>query len=112
MDPVMAAWCEALERILVEHAAQPYAYGDIKSEVVADRERGRYLIVDVGWEDLARVHGALVHVDVIDGKFWIQYDGTEEGVADQLVEAGVPRDRIVLGTKHPSMRKYTDFAAA
>ena len=25
---------------------------------------------------------------------------------------GVPRDRIVLASKHPSMRKYTDFAAA
>jgi hypothetical protein len=80
--------------------------------VVVDRERGRYLLVDLGWDDLTRVHGALVHVDVIDGKFWIQYDGTEEGVATQLVEAGVPRDRIVLASKHPSMRKYTDFAAA
>ena len=80
--------------------------------MVVDRERGRYLLVDLGWDDLTRVHGALVHVDVIDGKFWIQYDGTEEGVATQLVEAGVPRDRIVLASKHPSMRKYTDFAAA
>ena len=111
MDP-LGTWCEALERILAEHAAVPYANGDIRTEVVVDRERGRYLLVDLGWEGLARVHGALVHVDVIDGKFWIQYDGTEEGIATQLVAAGVPRDRIVLASKHPSLRKYTDFAAA
>jgi len=111
MDP-LGAWCEALERLLAEHAAVPYANGDIRTEVVVDRERGRYLLVDLGWEGLARVHGALVHVDVIDGKFWIQYDGTEEGIATQLVAAGVPRDRIVLASKHPSLRKYTDFAAA
>jgi hypothetical protein len=33
-------------------------------------------------------------------------------IATQLVEAGVPRDRIVLAFKHSSLRKYTDFAAA
>jgi XisI protein len=108
----LAAWCEALERILVEHAAVPYANGDIRTEVVVDRERGRYLLVDLGWEGVARVHGALVHVDVIDGKFWIQYDGTEEAIANQLVAVGVPRDRIVLGSKPPDMRRFTDFAAA
>ena len=36
----------------------------------------------------------------------------EEGVATQLVTAGVPRDRIVLAFKHPDLRGYTDFAAA
>ena len=111
MDP-LASYCAELERILVEHAAVPYANGDIHTEVVIDRERGRYLLVDLGRKDVARVHGALVHVDVIDGKLWIQYDGTEEGIATQLVAAGVPHDRIVLASKHPSLRKYTDFATA
>lgn len=111
MDP-LDAWRDALERILTEHAAQPYANGDIHTEVIADRRRDRYLLVDLGWQGVERVHGALVHVDVIDGKFWIQYDGTEEGIATQLVEAGVPRDRIVLASKHPDLRKYSDFAAA
>jgi len=49
---------------------------------------------------------------VIDGRFWIQYDGTEDGIATQLVEAGVSRDRIVLAFKHPDLGKFTDFAAA
>ncbi len=109
MDP-LDKWREALERILVEHAAVPYSHGDIRTEVLIDRERGRYLLVDLGWQGVERVHGALVHVDVIDGRFWIQYDGTEDGIATQLVEAGVPRDRIVLAFKHPELRKYTDFA--
>jgi hypothetical protein len=112
MDPQLVSWCQALERILVEHASQPYAYGEIETEVVVDRERSRYLLVDVGWNGLRRIHGPLVHVDVIDGKFWIQCDGTEDGVATQLVEAGVPRDRIVLASRHPTIRPYTDFAVA
>jgi hypothetical protein len=111
MDP-LDPWRDAIERILTEHAVIANAYGDIRSEVIADRKRDRYLLVDVGWKGLERVHDALVHVDVIEGKLWIQYDGTEEGVATQLVAEGVPHDRIVLAFKPPDVRKYTDFAAA
>ena len=110
MDPV-TTWTDALERILTEHAAIPYANGELSTEFVSDRARGRYLLVDVGWRGAERVHGALVHVDVIDGRFWIQYDGTEYGVANELVDAGVPRDRIVLVFHPPSLRRHTGFAA-
>jgi hypothetical protein len=49
---------------------------------------------------------------LIDGKIWIQYDGTEEGVATELLEAGVPKAHIVLGFRHPSERKYSGLAVA
>jgi hypothetical protein len=52
----------------------------------------------------------VIHIDLRDGKVWIQHDGTEDGVAGELVEAGIPRDRIVLAFHHPSKRKYSDFA--
>ena len=42
----------------------------------------------------------------------IQRDGTEDGIADELVEAGIPRSRIVLGFWDPEARKLGDFAAA
>jgi len=32
----------------------------------------------------------LVHVDLIDGKFWIQRDGTERGIARDLEDAAFP----------------------
>ncbi|HEX7447902.1 MAG TPA: element excision factor XisI family protein [Pirellulales bacterium] len=32
-----------------------------------------------------------IHVDIRGGKIWIQHDGTEDGIADRLVEAGVPK---------------------
>jgi hypothetical protein len=110
MDP-LDAWRDALERILTEHAAIPYANGALATETVFDRRRDRYLLVDVGWKAAERVHGALVHVDIIDGRFWIQYDGTENGVANDLVDAGVPRDRIVLAFHPPALRSHTGFAA-
>ena len=43
---------------------------------------------------------------------WIQQDGTEDGIATDLMVAGIPKERIVLGFKRPESRKYTEFAVA
>ena len=50
------------------------------------------------------------HHHIIDGKIWIQQDGTEIGSANELVELGVPKHDIVLGFDPPNLRHYTDFA--
>ena len=108
----LSRYRELIEKILAEYAAIPYAVGEIQTEPVFDRERDRYLLVNVGWEDDNRIHGALVHIDIIDGKIWIQRDGTEDGIAEDLVRAGVPREQIVLGFHRPEIRPYTEFAVA
>lgn len=54
----------------------------------------------------------MIHVEVRDDKFWIHYDGTEVGIADDLVKAGVPVDRIVLAFHTPEIRKHTGYAVA
>lgn len=103
---------DIIENILDEYTRIPYAYGDIHTEAVYDRSNDRYLLVNVGWDRGRRVHGSLVHIDIIDGKIWIQRDGTEQGIANELVSAGVPRDRIVLGFRPAEVRPYTEFAVA
>ena len=47
-----------------------------------------------------------------NGKIWIQHDGTQEGVAEELVTAGIPRQQIVLGFHPPKLRKHTEYAPA
>lgn len=59
-----------------------------------------------------RVHGCLIHIDIINDKIWIQRDGTEEGVASELLNFGVPKDKIVLAFYDPGIRKETGFAVA
>ena len=103
---------EAVESVLAEYTKIPYAHGDIHTETVFDRMNDRYLVVNVGWDRGKRVHGALVHIDIIDGKLWIQRDGTERGIATDLMEAGIPNERIVLGFRSPELQKYTEFAVA
>ncbi len=71
---------------------------------------GHYQLMTVGWHGQRRVHGCILHVDIKDGKIWIQHDGTEEGIANRLVEAGVPKNEIVLGFQSPFQRRHTEFA--
>jgi hypothetical protein len=54
----------------------------------------------------------LIHLDIIGGKVWIQYDGTSTPVATALLEAGIPREDIVLGFHPQKVRSYTDFAVS
>ena len=103
---------QLIRQILAEHTRIPYFYGNIKSVMVFDAESDHYLLMAIGWEDEAHVHDCMIHVDIIDGKFWIQYDGTEYSIAQELLDAGVPKEHIVLGFHSPEMRQYTEFAAA
>lgn len=43
---------------------------------------------------------------------WIEENWTEDGIATELLAAGVPKDEIVLGFHHPTMRQYSEFAGA
>jgi hypothetical protein len=84
----------------------------VETMCVFDEARDQYLLINTGWERARRVDGATLHVRIHDGKIWVEQDWTEEGVAEFLVRAGVPREDIVLGFQPPSMRPYTEFAAA
>jgi hypothetical protein len=103
---------QIIETILSEYTKIPYAYGDIKTEAVFDRNNDRYLLMNVGWDKGKRIHGSLVHIDIVNGKVWIQRDGTEQGVAKELVKAGIPKDHIVLGFYPTEVRQYSEYAAA
>ena len=103
---------QLIRKILTEYAQIPYAHGDIQIATVFDRESDRYLLMILGRDNGKRVHGCLVHIDIINGQVWIQRDGTEYGIANELVDAGVPKNRIVLGFRSPEIRKHTEFAVA
>ncbi|MCX7790456.1 MAG: XisI protein [Chloroflexaceae bacterium] len=102
---------DLIQDILREYTSMKPAYGDIEMEMIVDKEHDHYQVLSVGWNKLERVHGTLIHVDIRDGKIWIQHDGTEEGIANRLVAQGVPRSDIVLAFHPPYKRPYTEFAS-
>jgi hypothetical protein len=99
-----------VQQILTRYAQIQPAYGEIERETIFDRDRDRYQVVNTGWENRRRVYGCLIHIDIKDGKIWVQYDGTERGIANELVELGIPKQNIVLAYQSPYMRQFTEFA--
>jgi XisI protein len=108
----LASYREIIERVLEPYTAIRYANGEIENEAVFDRERDRYLIVSVGWQGVRRVQHSLIHVDIRNGKVWIQRDGTEDGIAPELEAAGIPKADIVLGFHSVEDRPLTGYAVA
>jgi hypothetical protein len=103
---------EAIERVLTVYTKIPYAHGELRCEAIFDRAHDRYALVTLGWQAGKRVHFSLVHIDIVGGKVWIEKDNTEEGVAPELVAAGIPTSQIVLAFRPPEMRKHTQYAVA
>jgi hypothetical protein len=101
---------DCIEHLITEHSRYQPKYGEIELQIIFDRERDHYQLVSVGWDNDERIEGALLHFDLKGDKIWIQHDGTETGIADELVAMGIPQNHIVLAFYHPSMRKHTGFA--
>jgi hypothetical protein len=101
MTTKMDTYRDAIEQVLSAYTAVRYANGDITNEAVFDRQHDRFLVVSVGWQGSRRVQHCLLHIDIMNGKVWIQRDGTEDGIADELEAAGIPKSEIVLAF-HPA----------
>lgn len=74
-----------------------------------NREQDHYQLLNVGWHGNRRVRGCVLQIDIKNEKIWIQHDGTEIGVANELVEWGVPKEDIILAYHAPYKRPYTGF---
>jgi hypothetical protein len=99
-----------VETLIRRYGQYQPAYGDVEVQTICDRERHHYQLVNVGWNKNQRIRGCVLHIDVKGDKIWIQHDGTETGVANELVEMGVPQHDIVLAFHAPYKRQYTGFA--
>ncbi len=107
----LSLYRQYIQELLTERAKLRSPFDPVASETIFDTISDRYQLVNVGWKDAStRIYGCVLHVDIKDGKIWVQHDGTEDAIADQLVARGVPKQDIVLAYHAPHVRQYTDFA--
>jgi hypothetical protein len=102
-------------RQLIQELLQTYSNikasnEEVEAEAIFDIERDHYQVVHVGWSNKRRVYGCIMHLDIKNEKIWIQHDGTEGGIANELVKRGVPKQDIVLAFHSPFKRQFTEFA--
>jgi hypothetical protein len=100
---------DIIEQVLKRHV---YSFPDVSDKAIFDRQSDSYLILRQGWEGPKRVQSVVTHLEIINGKIWVQEDWIEHGIAADLEEAGIPKSDIVLGFQPPYVRPFTDYAAA
>ncbi len=85
---------------------------EITTELILDEERDQYLLVNTGWMKHQRMRGTTVYLRLRNSKIWVEEDWLENGIVQDLLEAGVPKEDIVLAFQPPDMRPLTEFAVA
>lgn len=100
------------ERVQYAYAEYPCAAARVETRVLFDRERDQYVLVTLDWEGVHHHYSVIAHLEIVNGKIWIQEDNTEEGIASDLEAAGIPKEKIILGFPHPSLRPFTEYVAA
>lgn len=98
--------------VLQPYTQITYANLNVRNLAAFDPEHDQYAILSEGWDGHRHYHGCLIHLEIRDGKIWVQRDGTEDGIANELVASGIPKEAIVLGFHEPSVRPHTGFAIA
>ena len=91
---------------------RPSNLPDIDRYVLADKESNNFQLLDIGWQGYQYVFTVVFHFRIKNGKVWLQRNITEHEIVDVLMEKGIPREDIVLGSVHPDMRPITGFAQA
>jgi hypothetical protein len=84
----------------------------VDSILAFDEQRDQYLWFQIGWTNEERVKGISIYLRLKDEKIYIEEDWTEDGIANELLKEGVPKEDIVLAFHDPETRKMTEFAIA
>jgi hypothetical protein len=110
MDRTLNKYRAIVSNIIQKYAQYKPSHADTRAEAICDTENDHYALMRVGWSGVHRIHGNVIHIDIIDGKVWVEHDGTDRAIVQELEDAGIPKEHIVLGFKSPDVRKYTGYA--
>jgi hypothetical protein len=71
-----------------------------------------HLLLALGWDGKRRVYYPVIHINIRNGKFWIQFNAMADGVARDLIAAGVPKEQIVLAFYPLEACLHSEYAVA
>ncbi len=83
---------------------------EIKECLSFDEEREHYLWFHVGGNEKKRIFSVIVYIRIQKNKIWLEEDWTKQGIVNDLLDKGIPKEDIVLGFQHPKKRHLTEFA--
>lgn len=82
--------------MILGYAQLKPSHGDIRLDPVFDETRDHYALMQVGWDRGRRVRVNLICVTLKNGKVYIEYDGMERSITENLTSQGIPPSKIIL----------------
>ncbi len=73
-----------IQQVLTDYAQRRTSHNkddELEMQTVFDTMRDHYQLIYVGWDKGKRVFGPVMHLDIKNGKIWIQWNGTEDDIA-------------------------------
>jgi XisI protein len=101
---------QIIQKIVHRYATINSAQEGVEAIAVCDSISDNYMVIDIGWGKTGRIHSMPIHLRIKNEKIWLEWDGTDEEIAQQLVDAGISKSDIVLAFYRPERRKITEFA--
>lgn len=108
MDKV-SRYRQILQQMISHYAEHPPSHGEVETVPIYDLHQDAYLLLDVGWDQTGRVYSVVLHLSLREAKVWVERDGLESGIAQELLAAGIPQEDIVLAFYRPERRAMIDF---
>lgn len=99
----------AITRVLTE-LAEASVRDDVEVASLFDSTHDQYLLIDMGWHAVQRIHHIIAHLRIYNGKIWVEVDNTDAQIVQQLLDAGIAKTEIVLAFYSPQKRLLTEFA--
>ena len=115
MDNPVTTYRNIVVSLLESYATMPSSTSvsdEVEEQLILDTQRDHYQILTIGWENGRRVYYPMFHIDIRDGKIWVQEDATDFDLVGELERRGVSRSDIVLAFQAPYKRPFTGYAVA
>lgn len=106
-----ARYRERIMRVLRD-LAEISARDDSETLPIFDTASDNYLLVAAGWDGIRRIHHIIAHLRIHNGKIRVEADNTDRQIVQQLLDAGIAKEEIVLAFYSPQKRPFTEFAVA
>ena len=101
-----------VRELVLEIGAIDTQADNYQTAIVTDDEHGHYLLIKTGWYNNKRLYGPYLHLEVRDNRVYVQQNGTDIHIGQELNQRGIPREAIVLEFQMPFKREFSGFAVS
>jgi len=85
---------------------------NVKRHLIINKDRTEFLLLNVGFVQKSYRHYPVFHVEIKNEQIIIHQDATDIPLAYVLEDAGIPKEKIVLGHLSKFMQEVSDYAVA